>query len=144
MQDRNCLILVFLSRESKKLRYCGILYENPQIFPNKKFRPKIKLLKFGTKITLIKYFGLEFQKAISYLKSASSNLLTCKVSFKNKSFKLGSKILYLGLFGLQFNKNYYQIFDQHCRICGNIKLHPKQKNCSWDQKCSIWDFGPEC
>ena len=33
-----------------------------QIFPNTKFLPKIKILKFRTKIALIGYFGLEFQK----------------------------------------------------------------------------------
>ena len=52
-----------------------------------KFRPNIRILKFGTKIVLIGYFGLEFQK-VSNLKSVSSisNLLTSKVSSKNKDF----------------------------------------------------------
>ena len=62
------------------------------------------------------------------LKSASSNLLTCKVSSKNKKIlNLGPKIPYLGIFGLQFNKNYYQTFNQHTRICETIKFHPKRK-----------------
>ena len=62
MWDQDCLLWVFLGRNSKKLLYCGILNQHPQIFPNTKFRPKIKILKFGTKIALIGYFGLEFQK----------------------------------------------------------------------------------
>ena len=40
---------------------------------------------------------------------------------------MGPKIPYLGIFGLQFNKNYYQTFNQHTRICETIKFHPKQK-----------------
>ena len=50
----------------------------------------------------------------------------------------------LGILGLQFNKNYYQIFNQHSRICENIRFYPKRKNYSQDQKCSIWVFGLEC
>ena len=65
---------------------------------------------------------------MSNLKSASSNLLTCKVSSKNKkNLNLETKIPYLGIFGLQFNKNYYQIINQHTRICETIKFHPKRK-----------------
>ena len=37
---------------------------------------------------------------------------------------MGPKIPYLGILGLQFNKNYYQVFNQHTRICETIKLHP--------------------
>ena len=66
---------------------------------------------------------------MSNLKSASSNLLTCKNSSKNKKFlNLGPKIPYLGIFGPQFNKSYYQIFNQHTRICETIKFHPKRKD----------------
>ena len=42
--------------------YCDILHQHPQTFLNTKFRPKIKIPKFGTKIVLTGYFGLEFQK----------------------------------------------------------------------------------
>ena len=49
-----------------------------------------------------------------YLKSASSNLFTCKVSSKNKkTLNLGPKIPYLGIFVLQFNKSYYEVFNQN-------------------------------
>ena len=55
------------------------------------------------------------------LVSSISNLLTCKISFKNKNiWNLGPKIPYLVIFGLQFNKNYYQIFYQ--------PTHSKQKS----------------
>ena len=65
---------------------------------------------------------------MSYLKSASSNLLTHKVSSKNQNpLNLGPKVHYLGIFGLQFCKNYYRIFNQHPRICDTIKLYPKWK-----------------
>ena len=63
-----------------------------------------------------------------YLKSASSNLFTCKVSSKNKkTLNLGPKIPYLGIFVLQFNKSYYKAFNQNARICEIIEFHPKQK-----------------
>ena len=62
-----------------------------------------------------------------YLKSASSNLFTCKVSSKNKkTLNLGPKIPYLGIFVLQFNKSYYEIFNQNPWICEIIEFHPKQ------------------
>ena len=65
---------------------------------------------------------------MSILKSAYSNLLTCKVSSKSKKkLNLGPKIPYSDIFGLQFNKNYYQIFNQQTRICETIKFHPKRK-----------------
>ena len=128
MQDQDCLIWIFLGWNSKMSLDCGILHQHPQIFLNAKFQTKIKILKFGTKTALIGYFRLEFQKLMSSWKSVSSNLLTCKVSSKNKeTLDLGPKISYLGIFGLQFIKNYYQIFNQHPRICEKIKFHPKQK-----------------
>ena len=65
----------------------------------------------------IGYFRLEFQGLMSYLKSASSNLLTCKVSSKNKeTLNLGPKKPYLAIFGLQFNSNYYQVLNQRPQI----------------------------
>ena len=62
-RTKNCFIWVSLVWKSKKLLYCGILNQQPQIFANTKFKSKIKPLKFGTKIALIEYFWLEFQKA---------------------------------------------------------------------------------
>ena len=113
---------------SKKLLYCDILHQHPQISPNAKFRPKIKILKFGTKIDLIGYFGLEFQKTnvafeISIFEFVN---IQCFIQ-KQKKLNLGPKIFYLGIFGLQFNKHYYQILNQYSRTCENIKFHPKQK-----------------
>ena len=56
------LFWVFLGWKPKKLLYCDILQKQPQIFPSTRFSSKIKILKFGTKIAVIGYFGLEFQK----------------------------------------------------------------------------------
>ena len=42
-----------------------------------------------------------------------------------KKINLGPKIPYLAIFGLQFNRNYYQIFNKHSRICETIKVHTK-------------------
>ena len=98
---------------------CGILHQHPQILPNTAFRPKIKILKFGTKIALIGYFGLEFQKTSVVFEISILEFL------KMQSFIQKQKKLYI--FGLQFNKSYYQIFNQHLRICETINFHPKQK-----------------
>ena len=86
------------------------------------------------------------------LKSASSNLLTCKVlPKKQKKFKkLGPKIPYSGIFGLQVSKTYYQNFNQHTRICETIKFHRKQKQQqqqqkkSWEQKMLYLGLWLEC
>ena len=76
-----------------------------------------------------------------YLKSASSNLLTSKVSSKNrKTLNLGPKIPYLGIFGLQVDKNYSEIFNQHPRICETMKFHPKQKKIFLGQKMPCLRF----
>ena len=115
-------------------------------FLQTKFCPKIKILKFGTKIALIWYFGLEFHK-MSNLKSVSSisNLLTCKVSSKKKKkLNLGPKIPYLGTFGLQFNKNYYQIFNQHTRICKTIEVSSETKKINLGSKMVYLGLRLEC
>ena len=107
--------------------YCGTSHEHPQIFRNTKIRSKVKALKFGTKSTLIGYFGLEFKKAnilfeISLLEFAN---MQCFIQKLKKKINLGPKTPYLGIFGLQFNRNYYQIFNKHSRICETIKVHTK-------------------
>ena len=104
------------------------LDQHTQIVSNK-FGPKIKIRKFGTKIVLTGYFGLESQKANVEFEISIFEFVN-KQSFiqKRKIFKIGSKKLpYLGIFGLQFNKNYYQTLNQHIRICETIKFHPKRK-----------------
>ena len=59
---------------------------------NTRFQTKRKILEFMTRIVLIVYFRLDLQKSMSNLKPASSNLLTCKVSSKNKkTLDLGPK-----------------------------------------------------
>ena len=97
---------------SKKLLYCDILHRHPQIFPNTKFRPKIKIFKFGTKIAVIWHFGLEFQKTNAVFEISILEFVNMQRFIQNqKTLNLGKKIHYLGIFGVQFNKNYYQIFN---------------------------------
>ena len=57
-----------------------------------KFCPKIKILKFGTKIVLIGYFELEFQKANVEFEISILEFINMQ-SFiqKQKNFKLGTK-----------------------------------------------------
>ena len=71
-----------------KLLCCGTSHEHPQIFRNTKIHSKVKALKFGTKSTLIGYFGLEFKKAnilfeISLLEFANMQCFIQKLK-KNK------------------------------------------------------------
>ena len=72
-----------------------------------KVSSKIKILKFGTRNALFRYFGLQFWiKTELYLKSVPSNLSYCKVWCKTKKhLNLWPKILYLYIFGLEFEKN---------------------------------------
>ena len=111
MLDQNCLNSVFLSRISKKLLYYGILHQHPQILPNVIFHSKIKILIFGTKIALIGYFGLEFQKTNAIFEISILEFVNMQSYIqKQKTLNLGPKIPYLGIFRLQFNKDCYQIF----------------------------------
>ena len=96
----------------KKPLYCDILHQHPQILPNTKFCPKIKILKFGTKIVLIGYFELEFQKTNVEFEISILEFINMQSFIQNqKTLNLGPKIHYLGVFGLQLNKNYHQIFN---------------------------------
>ena len=75
----------------------------PPNFPKHKISSKIKILKFGTKISLIMYFGLEFLKTNVVFEISISNLLTWNISSKNKkTLNLGAKIPSLRVFGLKF------------------------------------------
>ena len=91
--------------------------------------------------------GWNFRKLMPYLKSASSNLLICKISSKNKKkIKLVTKISILETFKT-FNQT-YETFNQHPRIWETINFHSKQKNrlgtkkalFALSSKCVIWVF----
>ena len=75
-------------------QYCHIWNQQPRICLIVKFRGKTKMPKFGTKMpylggtknALFGYFLVRIlKKLLSYLKSALSNLSTCKISRKNKN-----------------------------------------------------------
>ena len=84
--------LFYLGWKSKKLLYCSILHQLLQDFPNTKFRPKIKILKCGTIIALIRYFWLEFQNTNVVFEIGILEFVNTQ-SFiqKPKPFKLGTK-----------------------------------------------------
>ena len=109
-----------------------------------KFCSKIKILRFGTKIVLIRYFRLKFQKTRVEFEMSILKFVTRKVSSKNKKKtkkNLGPKIPHLGIFGLQFSKNDYQIFNQHTLLCETIKFHAKRKkkgSKNWDLRLECW------
>ena len=136
MQDQNCFIWVLLDWNSKKLSCCFLLHQYPQMF-------SIKILfknRFGTKIVLIRYFRLKFQKTNIEFEISILEFVNMQ-SFvqKQKKLNLRPKILHLGIFGLQFSKNHYQIFNQHTLLCETIKFHAKSKK--REQKYSIGVFG---
>ena len=58
--------------------YCHVSNHGPQICLVPKFGVKKKSLNFGPKVPCLGIFGMEFEKLLSYLKSASSNLSNCK------------------------------------------------------------------
>ena len=114
--------------ELEKATVLWFFYISTLKFFQTKFCSKIKILRFGTKIVLIGYFRLTFQKTnvefeISILKFVNIQ------SFVQKQKKLNwrPKIPYLGIFGLQVSKNNYQIFNQHTLLCETIKFHAKRK-----------------
>ena len=59
---------------------------------------------------------------------------------KQENEKLGSTMSYLDTFGLQFNENYYQIFDQHPRICENVSSKTNKKNIIWTKNAPFWEL----
>ena len=69
------LYLGFWARILKN--YCHICNQRPPIDLIAKFRKKTRILKFGTKNVL--FLGSNFEKPLSYFKSALSNLSYCKV-----------------------------------------------------------------
>ena len=109
--------MVFLGRISKKLLYCGILHQHSQIFLNRKFRPKIKILKFETKIALIGYFGLKFQKANVVFEISILEFVNMQ-SFiqKQKTLNLRPKIPHLGTFRLQLIKAIIKFLISTCEF----------------------------
>ena len=126
--------------ELEKATVLWFFYISTYKFFQIKFCPKIKILKFGTKIVLIGYFGMDFQKLLNFSILEFVNMQ----SFiqKQRNFKLGTKNTLLRYFWTEIYKNYFQIFNQHNLICETIKFHPKRKNKSiWEQKCTIWVFG---
>ena len=95
---------------------CLIWNQNPWICLIAKFCEETKMPKFGTKKcriwafltknALFRYFWARVLKILlSYLKSASSNLSICKISWK-KYLNLGQKMPDLGIFGLEFENNF--------------------------------------
>ena len=158
-----CQNVIFLAKKvflnvGPKLFYLGIfgvelenttvlwfLYMNTLKFFQRKFCPKIKIFKFGTKIVLIEYFELGFQKTNFEFEITILEFFNMQ-SFiqKQKDSNLGPKIPYIGIFGLQFSKNYHQIFNQDTRICETIKFYPERKKINLGPKTLY--FGPwlEC
>ena len=111
--------LGILGQKAKKLLYYGILHQHPQIFPNTKFRPKIKILKFGTKNCSYWVFWTAISKTNVVFEISILEFVNIQ-SFTQKQKSVG-------IFRLQFNKNYYQVLNQHPRICETINFHPKRK-----------------
>ena len=75
--------------ELEKATVLWFFYISTYKFFQIKFCPKIKILKFGTKIVLIGYFGMDFQKLLNFSILEFVNMQ----SFiqKQRNFKLGTK-----------------------------------------------------
>ena len=69
-----------------------LFYISTLKFFQTKFCPKIKIFKFGTKIVLIGYFGLEFQKTnVEFQISILEFVKMQSFIQKQESFKLGTR-----------------------------------------------------
>ena len=129
---------------SKKLLYCGILHQHPQIFANTKFRPKIKILKFGTNIALIEYFGIEFQKTnivfeISTLKFVYAKFCKSLQNFAKMS-KFGTKNALFGYFWAGIWKQNCHIWNQHLWICLIAKFREIMKMPKFETKNALFGY----
>ena len=77
-----------------------------------------KFLNLEPKMPYLGILGCDFEKPLSYLKSAPSNLPCCKVSWKkNKNLKFGTKNARFLYFGAGIWKYHCQIWNQCPRIC---------------------------
>ena len=111
---RTDIVLFGYFQAGTRKSYCAVVFYICTLkFFKTKFRPKIKILKFGTKIDLAGYFGLEFQKLVLFEISIFEFVNMQSFIQKQKTLNLGPKIPYLCIFALKFNKNHYQIFNQH-------------------------------
>ena len=92
-------------------------------------------------MSYLSVLGCEFEKPMSYLKSAPSNLPYCKVWCKNyKSLNLGRKMPYLHIFGLEF-VNIIVIFNnQYPRICLVAKFGTKAKILKFGTKNALFRY----
>ena len=137
----------------------------PKFWSDKYFLTK--LLNVEPKLSYLGIFWLELEKAtaLCFFKSAPSNFFKQNFVQKKKSLNLGpkldildwnfkkcqiwnqylrSRICYLGIFGLQFNKIYYQICNQHTRICETIKVSSKTRKINLGPKILYLVLWMEC
>ena len=96
--------------------------------------PKMSYLSFSglifesqnLKCLIWVFLSSNFEKQLSYLKSAPSNLSNCKILWKNKNssnrdqkcliWVFWQKMPYMSIFGLEFEKKYH-IWNQRPWIC---------------------------
>ena len=79
------------------------------------------------------------------MKSAPSNLSSCKISWKRNCLKCLPKMPYLGIFWIELKKNCCHILNQHIQISLILKFCDKKKKKKKKRKRSqpkyfIWVF----
>ena len=77
--------------------YCYISNQHPPNCLIANFVQKLELLNMEPRMP---YLGSNFEKPLSYLELAHSNLSDCKILRKNENINLGPKMSYLRIFGL--------------------------------------------
>ena len=107
-----------------------------------KFREKTKLPKFRTKDAFIWVFlGQNFEKLLSYFKSAPSNLCNCKILLKNKNRQIWeNKNPLFRYFWARFLKYYCHIWNQHPEICWIVKFHGKTRLHKFGTKNALFRY----
>ena len=86
--------------------------------------------------------GSSFEKPLSYLKSAPSNLPCSKLSFKKKKnvLKLGTKNVRFPYLGAGIWKYYYHIWNQRPRICLVAKFGAKIKIVKFGTRNALFEY----
>ena len=89
---------------------------------------KQKFLNFRPKCLICVFLGWHLKIILSYLKSAPSNFVNYKISWKNRNrLNRGPKNALFGYFWTRTFKNYCHIWNQHPRICLVAKFCEKTK-----------------
>ena len=92
------------------------------------------------KCQILVFWGWNFRTLLSYLKSASSNLSSCKIMSKKNALKFGTENAWFGYCWTGSWKIYCHIWNQHPRICLLGKFREKMKMPKFGTKNALFEY----